>query len=62
MRSGQPCRKIEEGGLEKHVLGRNNSISKGPGAGKAAGVSMLSREVSETSGKGSGQLLLTNGP
>lgn len=44
MRRSWSCRKIEEGRLEESVLGRNNSISKGPGAGKASSVSVLSWE------------------
>lgn len=50
MRRSQPCGKIEFE-LEERMLGRNNSISKGPGAGKASGGSVLSWEGCETSGK-----------
>lgn len=51
MRRRQPCRKIEEAGLEESILGSNNSISKGPGAGKVSGGSTLSWKGCETCGK-----------
>lgn len=49
MRRSQSCRKIEEAGLQENFVGRNNSISKGPGAGKASSVSVLSWEGCKTS-------------
>ena len=52
MRRSQACGKIGEAGLQESILGRNNSISKGPGAGKASSGSVLSGEGYEISGKG----------
>lgn len=51
MGRSQPRRKTEEAGLEESILGRNNSLSKGLGAGKASSSSVLSWEGWETSGK-----------
>lgn len=42
----------EEVGLAESIPGRNDSISKGPGTGKASCSSVLSWEGCETSGKG----------
>lgn len=61
MRRSQPCGKIEVE-PEESILGRNNSISKGPGTGNASSGSVRGWEGCETSGKASEKLLLAAGP